>query len=92
MAQAPSIPQHGFSRVTQEVRRAPVAQNAPSMPQHRFVQNAPVARPMPAPQARATERPAHTVQARAVAGGSRSFGQAGRQGNGGGNGGGRHRG
>jgi hypothetical protein len=91
MAQAPSIPQHGFSRVTQEVRRAPVAQNAPAMPQHRFVQNAPVARPMPAPQARATERPAHTVQARAVAGGGRSFGQAGRQGNGGGNGGGRHR-
>jgi hypothetical protein len=74
-------------------RTRPMAQSAPSMPQHRFVQNAPVARPMPAPQARATERPSsHTVQARAAVGGSRSFGQAGRQGNGGGNGGGRHRG
>jgi hypothetical protein len=87
MAQAPSIPQHGFARVTHEVRRTPLAQNAP------------VARPMPAPQARATERRPPQTMARAGGnsagwngGGNRGFGQAGRQGNSAGNGGGRHRG
>jgi len=64
LAAAPSMPPRGFGRVTQEVRRAPVAN------------------PMPAPQARATERSAGN------GGWNRGSGQ---RGNGAGNGGGRHR-
>jgi hypothetical protein len=93
-----------------ESQRQPIIHSAPPMPQQRWggivkevpraalAQNAPVARPMPAPQWRATERPSRSVEARAGGnnmgngGGNRGFGQGGSRGNGGGNGGGRHRG
>ena len=66
-------------RIAQEMRRAPI------------VQSAPVVRSMPAPQARATERPVRNFQAQGGGqAGNRGGGQSGQRG-GGNRGGGQHR-
>jgi len=79
-----------------ESQRQPIIHSAPPMPQQRWggivkeVPRAALARPMPAPQWRATERPSRAFEARAGGnngGGNRGFGQVRNQGNGGG----RHR-